>query len=118
MRPLRFLLLLAGLSLGACAPEGPSAFVTFNIKGDSSCVFSPDSTTFFGIGLFDISKGGNGGDACDHPYVVHLLVNSYLRPNANTMIGRAEPNILQLHSAEVRLMDLDKHPLVFSEAKP
>jgi hypothetical protein len=117
-RPLRVLLVLMALCFGACAPEGPSAFVTFNITPDANCVFAPDATTFFGIGTYDIAEGGpTGGDYCKRPYVMHLLVNSYLRPNANTMIGRAEPNILQLHSAEVRLMDLNKKTLQFKGDK-
>jgi hypothetical protein len=119
-RPLRVVSLLL-LWLSACAPEGPTAFVTFNIKPDSNCIYSPDSTNvFFPIGLYDISSSGPGGagDACMHPYVVHLLVNSYLRPNADAMLGRAEPNILQLHSAEVRLMDINKRTLQFVQTKP
>jgi len=76
-RPLRVVSLLL-LWLGACAPEGPSAFVTFNLKPDSKCVYSSGSTNvFFPIGRYDIARNANGtGDACAHPYVVHLLVNS------------------------------------------
>jgi hypothetical protein len=115
-RPLRVVSLLL-LWLGACAPEGPSAFVTFNLKPDSNCVYSSGSSNvFFPIGRYDIAQNGNGvGDACAHPYVVHLLVNSYLRPNSDMTLGRAEPNILQLHSAEVRLMSIDKKTLAFGE---
>jgi hypothetical protein len=103
------------LCFSACAPEGPTAFVTYNIPPDANCVFSPDSTTYFGTGLYDIAEGGpGGGDFCKRPYTVHLVVNTFLRPNANVMIGRAEPNVLQLHSAEVTLMDLSKKPLKFS----
>ena len=66
-RPLRLLLFLLALGSGACAPDGPSAFVTFNLKPDSSCVFSPDATISFGIGLFDIAESGDGnGDFCKH----------------------------------------------------
>jgi hypothetical protein len=49
---------------------------------------------------------------------VHLLVNSFLKPNADTMLGRAEPNILQLHSAEVKLMTLDRQILTFEQPEP
>jgi hypothetical protein len=115
-RPLRLFLVLVALTFGACAPDGPAAFVTYNIKPDSSCVYSPDATIYFGTGLYDIAESGDGdGDYCKRPYTVHLLVNSFLRPNANVMIGRAEPNVLQLHSAEVRLMDLSKKTLMFSD---
>jgi hypothetical protein len=118
-RPLRVVSLLL-LWLGACAPEGPSAFVTFNLKPDANCVYtSGSSNVFFPIGRYDIAKNAPhndaGGDACAHPYVVHLLVNSYLRSNSDQMLGRAEPNILQLHSAEVRLMSIDKKTLEFGD---
>jgi hypothetical protein len=107
-------------ALGACAPEGgPTAFVTFNMVPDSKCVWSPSSgDKFYPVGRFDISPGGNGmGDACAHPYEVHLLVNSFLRPNANVMVGRAEPNVLQIHSAQVRLMTIQKQTLLFNQGK-
>ncbi len=109
---------LAALWLAACAPEGPTAFVTFNVVPDQNCLVSPDvgGNKFYPIGHYDISPGTNGG--CDHPYVVNLLVNSYLRSNADTMLGRAEPNILQLHSAQVRLMTLQKQTLTFEKANP
>jgi hypothetical protein len=113
---------LLGLTFGACAPEGPSGFVTFNLAPDSSCTYSPSSgnNMFFDHGLYDISPGGGADStACDVPYRVHLLVNSFLKPNADTQLGRAEPNILQLHSAEVRLMTLQRETLTFDdEADP
>ncbi len=112
-----FALCLLSLSSGACAPEGPSGFVTFNLKPDSSCVYSPNvgSNTFFPYGLYDISPGRTAAANCEVPYRVNLLVNSYLKPNGDTMLGRAEPNILQLHSAEVRLMTLKRETLTFDE---
>jgi hypothetical protein len=112
-----FVLLVLGLS--ACAPEGPSAFVTFNIPPNGSCVVSPDSTVFRAYGLYDISPGGNGrGNYCEKPYILNLLVNSYLRSNSDDTLGRAEPNILQIHSAEVRIMSLDKVTLEFTDSDP
>jgi hypothetical protein len=119
--PLLFVICLLGLAFGACAPEGPSGFVTFNLKPDSSCTYSPNASnnTFFDHGLYDISPGkGADSTICDVPYRVHLLVNSFLKPNADTMLGRAEPNILQLHSAEVRLMTLQRETLLFDEEDP
>jgi hypothetical protein len=105
-------------AFGACAPEGPSGFVTFNLAPDSSCSYSPNASSnmFYPSGLFDISEGAEGG--CDTPYRVHLLVNSYLKPNADPMLGRAEPNILQLHSAKVELTTLDGTRLGFGDEDP
>ena len=110
------------LGLGGCAPEGPSGFVTFNLMPNSQCVYSPDigTSNFFPIGLYDIAPGGGeliGQDpttSCRGPYFVHLLVNSFLRPNADAMLGRAEPNILQLHSAEVKLMSIQRQSIRFT----
>jgi hypothetical protein len=116
-----FLFCLLTMAFGACAPEGPSAFVTFNLVPDSSCTYTPTTggNKYFDHGLYDIAPGGKAGaDGCDSPYRVHLLVNSFLKPNADTMLGRAEPNILQLHSAEVKLMTLQRETLVFDEEDP
>jgi len=113
--------ILLSCGLSACAPVGgPTAFVTFNLTPDSNCVWSPTaSDKFYPRGLYDISPGGNGnGDACAHPYEVHLLVNSFLRPHADTMLGRAEPNVLQVHSAQVRLMTIQKQTLLFNKTTP
>jgi hypothetical protein len=115
------LALLALLACAACAPEGPSGFVTFNVKPDQNCVFTAEagSNLFFPIGRYDISTGGVvGSENCNAPYVVHLLVNSFLRPNSDTMLGRAEPNILQLHSAEVKLMTIRRQPIAFDREDP
>ena len=115
-RPPLALPLLAAVSLSACAPEGPSGFVTFNIVPTSDCVYSAEGGTdkFYAIGLYDISPGFTGAENCANPYVVNLLVNSFLRPNADPMLGRAEPNILQLHSAEVKLMDARRRTIAFT----
>jgi hypothetical protein len=104
--------------LAACAPEGPTAFVTFNVVPDQNCAVSPSTGggKFYPIGRYDIGPGVD--NVCAHPYVVNLLVNSYLRPNANEMLGRSEPNILQLHSAQVRLMTIQKQTLLFNQVKP
>jgi hypothetical protein len=111
------------LWLGGCAPEGPSAFVTFNLMPNSQCVYSPDIgvNNFFPIGQYDISPGfgvdddGNSTEACNSPYFVHLLVNSFLRPNTSARLGRAEPNILLLNSAEVKLMSIMREELRFDD---
>jgi len=114
----RFSLWMAPLMLGACAPEGPSGFITYNLEPDSDCITSPDqgANPFIPIGSYDISPGWNGdSDVCNKPYVLHLLVNSFLRPGGDATQGRAEPNVLQLHSAEVRLMDINRATLAFDQ---
>ena len=119
---LRLLTLFALTGLAACAPEGPSAFVTFNLKPPATCVFTRDASSIaLPTGLYDISgalKAADNDDPqtvtdCARPYYVHLQVNSFLRSNSDAMLGRAEPNILQLDRAEVRLMDLQKRTIVF-----
>jgi hypothetical protein len=119
-RRLRLLSLLAVTLLGACAPEGPSAFVTFNVKPDETCMYSKESDDGNAIptGKYDILRGGSvttKSDGCLRPYFVHLLVNSFLRANSDATLGRAEPNILQLDHAEVRLMDIQKRTIVFGD---
>lgn len=107
--------------LGGCAPEGdPSGFVTFNIPPDGNCRVSPSqSDVFIPIGLYDIAPGGTPlGNRCEHPYFVNLLVNSFLRSNAQNDIGRSEPNILQLHSAEVLLTTVAKEVIDFNRGDP
>lgn len=114
----RFVPWTAACLLAACAPEGPSGFVTYNIAPDSECTYSPESESLFiPQGLYDISSGISD-DYCDAPYIMHLLVNGFLRPNADINQGRAEPNVLQLHSAEVRLMDISRATLLFDRADP
>lgn len=105
------------LALTACAPEGPTAFVSHNIPPDSACVVEPRSSgLFLPTGKFDIARGAN--DECEKPYMLNLLVNSNLRTNQNRDLGRSEPNVLQIHSAEVRLMDLDKRTIIFEQSDP
>jgi hypothetical protein len=119
-------LLLALVSLGGCAPEGPSGFVTFNVAPNSQCIYSPDvgGSTFFPIGHYDIAPGGESDftgeetENCRNPYIVHLLVNSFLRQNADATLGRSEPNILQLHSAEVKLMSIQRQTILFTQTNP
>lgn len=113
----RVFVLLFALALSACAPEGPTAFVTFNVEPDQSCTTSPDigANRFIPIGLFDVSDGAKANTTgCRDSYVLNLLVNSYLRSNSDETLGRAEPNILQINSAEVRLMALDRRTIVFN----
>jgi hypothetical protein len=119
---LRLLTLLAVSSIGACAPEGPTAFVTFNVKPDEDCTYSKDSADGNAIptGRYDILRSGSASaksEGCVRPYFVHLLVNSFLRANSDATLGRAEPNILQLDRAEVRLMDIQKRTIIFGDGQ-
>lgn len=121
-RPWQLLTLLALTGLAACAPEGPSAFVTFNVKPDAQCGFGSDSTDSIPTGKYDIWGAGQSisdpdSTNCGRPYFVHLLVNSFLRANSDTALGRAEPNILQLDRAQVTLTDLEKNILIFDGGK-
>jgi hypothetical protein len=112
----RLSLVIAPLVMTACAPEGPSGFVTNHLHPDEECVLSnePGSNASVPQGLYDIATGFNGREGtCDAPYMMYLFVNSFLRPNSDQGIGRAEPNVLQLHSAEVRLMDITRQTIAF-----
>jgi hypothetical protein len=113
------------LSVAGCAPEGTSAYVSFVVPPGPDCVVSPTATEFIATGTFDIIKAGvkdptpgvKAADLpqnhCSNPYRIAMLVNSNLRPNANAATGRAEPNILKIESAEVKLMNLERVPIRF-----
>lgn len=112
LRTLVCCLLLLGS--GACAPESPTAFVKGSIKLSSDCVASATADTFWASGVYDIAPGGpNGSDLCDVPYRMMLLIHSFLRPGADADLGRAESNYLRVHSAEIKLMNLQRAPLGF-----
>lgn len=100
---------------GACAPEGPTAFITQNIAPDQACVVSPDATGSLiqASGSYDIEPGKR--DGCKHSYRVNLLVNSNLRSNADPVLGRAEPNTLQISRAKVTLMLLNGSIINFND---
>jgi hypothetical protein len=115
---LTFVSLLLGLS--ACAPAGTSAYVSFNIPPDGSCTVTPvvSGGKFIPEGQFDISGKKGDHEFCDTPYYLNLLVNSNLRASKDTTLGRAEPNVLQITSAEVRLMDINHATMTFNKVKP
>jgi len=58
---------------------------------------------------------GDRGNCANRSYFVHLQINSYLRPNSDATLGRAEPNILQIDRAEVLLTDIRRNKIVFGE---
>jgi hypothetical protein len=112
------LLLFVVVWLCACAPEGPTAFVTFNLVPSSTCEITPQTTgnKFYPIGRYDVNTGTDND--CSHGYVVNLLVNSFLRPNGDVTLGRAEPDVLQLHTAEVLLTDINHATIAFTRTTP
>jgi hypothetical protein len=117
--PIWILCVLALLGVG-CADESTTAFVDFNMNVDQSCVVSPQATLSVPIGQYDIAEAGeSNGDRdsapCANSYLLNLRVNSYLRRGADNELGRAEPNILQIDSAEVKLMTLNKETLGFTD---
>jgi hypothetical protein len=117
---MRSVLTLASLSivsaLAACAPEGSSAYVTSNIPPDASCIYSATANLFTPIGQYDVGDGAHAPN-CRNSYFMNLLVNSNLKSNAREAIGRAEPNVLQIMEADVRLMDKNQATLVFKDPK-
>ncbi len=103
---------LASLFAG-CAPEGSSAYVSANIPLDEECLASDSSDVFLFAGTYDIARGGDYDSTrdstyCQQSYYLHLIVNSNLKSNANDATGRAEPNVLQITDAEVRLVDIEQ----------
>jgi hypothetical protein len=99
----------------ACAPEGSSAYVTFNVPPDETCLVQPSPDIFIPSGLFDIGAADAKSDYCKNPYFMNLLINSNLKANARDSTGRAEPNVLQIMEADVRLADKDKQTLPFNK---
>src|SRR3954470_5584184 len=96
----------------ACAPEGPTAYVSVALPVPQNCKVSPSSDVYLAVGEYDIAKGGDfdgarKSTACQNSYYLHLLVNSNLKSNAGEATGRAEPNVLQITEAEVELIDIE-----------
>jgi hypothetical protein len=88
-----------------CGPNG--AFVSAAVAPDEECVYSPEpgANAQIPIGEYDVFTGFNGSDgACDSPYLLALQVYSCLRGVDDT---------LQIHSAEVRLQDVNKATILF-----
>lgn len=117
MRSVSPLTLLSLISLlVGCAPEGSSAFVTKNLNVSSDCTAQTDDLGL-PTGKWDVGGAGNGGTACINSYFMNLLVNSNLKSNANAPTGRAEPNVLLITYADIRLMDKNQATLNFNDAK-
>jgi len=101
---------IVALALAGCAPEGPTAFVDLNLPIDSACTVdmggSSDVVSYLPSGQYDVAsrhERSSEGAYCARDYHTRLRVNSFLRPNADRDLGRAEPNILMVDSAEVTL---------------
>jgi hypothetical protein len=106
----------------ACAPEGPSAYVSVALPVPQDCKVSPSSDVYLAVGQFDIASGADfdtarKSTACLKSYYLHLLVNSNLKSNANEATGRAEPNVLQINEAEVELIDIEQQATIPFDAK-
>ena len=99
-----------------CAPEGSSAYVSFNIPPDNDCTYSPSSELFISSGQFDIGTA-DSSEYCRQSYFLHLIVNSNLKSNERASTGRAEPNVLQITTADVRLMDKNQGTLAFPKSR-
>jgi hypothetical protein len=110
-------LCLASL-FAACAPEGSSAYVSKNLLLDSSCKVSIDGTEFLAVGEYDIAASTSAKSLfCQKSYFMHLVVNSNLKANANDATGRAEPNVLQITEAEIRLVDIEQQATIGFDKK-
>src|SRR5262249_54072778 len=64
-------------------------------------------------GKYDIG-GDKTGETCINSYFMNLLVNSNLKSNGNDSTGRAEPNVLLITHADVRLMDKSQATMSFT----
>jgi hypothetical protein len=105
--------LCLGSLLIACAPEGSTAYVSKNLILDSSCHVNIDDDEFLAVGDYDIAGSTSAKSAaCQQSYFMHLVVNSNLKANANPATGRAEPNVLVIKEAEVRLVDIQQQATI------
>lgn len=90
-----------------CGPNG--AFVSAALMPDQECIYSTQNAQA-PIGRYDYARGAYGEDGgCEQPYVVSLLTYSCLRGVDDT---------LQIRSAEVRLMTVDRQTIVFDQLEP
>jgi hypothetical protein len=102
---------LALSSAVACAPEGSSAYVSHNVTLNASCMANEDESIT--TGTYDVGSDNTKITQCSSSYVMNLLVNSNLKANAQDSTGRAEPDVLLITHADIRLMSKDQATLVF-----
>lgn len=98
---------------GACAPEGSSAYVSRNVPLNASCEPS-DGTVGIATGLWDVSSSDSPA-GCVHSYRMSLFINSNLKANSQQATGRAEPNVLLITHADVRLMNSAEETMDFGD---
>ncbi|MET0390176.1 MAG: hypothetical protein ABW321_29660 [Polyangiales bacterium] len=115
MRSVLPVVLLLALSLsGACAPEGSSAYVSRNVPLNTGCTPDVDDLGI-ATGIYDIGSTDARID-CVHSYYMNLFLNSNLKSNAFESTGRAEPNVLLITHADVRLMNKNQETMGFIDA--
>jgi hypothetical protein len=105
------------LGLAACAPAGSSAFVSANVPLSGDCT-PIEGTQVISTGTYDVLKKNTEKKNCVKAYTMSLLVNSNLKANSNTALGRAEPNTLLIRYADVTLMDRDQGQFDFGADFP
>lgn len=98
--------------LGGCAPAGSSAYVSLNLPLQADCT-PGDGTIGISTGLWDIGSPDSTAN-CLHSYFMTLLINSNLKANSDMSTGRAEPDVLLITHADVRLMDKNQSTLSFT----
>ena len=115
MRSVSPLLIVSLLGFaGACAPEGSSAYVSRNVPLNASC--DPiEEGLGIATGVWDVGADRSPAPACLHTYMMSVSINSNLKANAREATGRAEPNVLLITHADIRLMDSGENTLDFEE---
>jgi hypothetical protein len=98
----------------ACAPQGSSAYVSFNVPLGADCKPDVAATDPLASGQYDVGSPTATTTFCAHSYFMHLQVNSNLKANAQDSTGRAEPNVLQITQADIRLMNNKQETLPFT----
>lgn len=113
MRSVPALVFVSWLGLtAACAPEGSSAYVSRNVPVSSNCT-PGDGDIGISTGIYDVLSSGTEKINCLRAYQMSLFINSNLKSNSQVSTGRAEPNVLLITHADVRLMDKNQAVLSF-----
>lgn len=112
MRSVLPVVLLLALSLtGACAPEGSSAYVSRNVPLNTACLPDVDGLGI-ATGIYDVGSNDSRLN-CVHSYYMNLFLNSNLKSNSFESTGRAEPNVLLITHADVRIMNKNQETMGF-----
>jgi len=86
----------------ACGPSG--VFASIHVAPDEACLIPTEGGRNVPTGTYDIRGALQGSAACSAGYQLAVLVESCLR---------GEGDILQIHSAQVTLMDQSRAMIVF-----